>query len=49
MGGLPGQLEVGSDIWYQWQTNKLPLKPSTEQKVSCLYEDSIALIYNIGT
>lgn len=46
---LTGQLEVGSDIWYQWQTNKLPLKPSPEQKVSCLYEDSIALLYNIGT
>lgn len=46
---LTSQVEVGSDIWYQWQTNKLPLKPDAEQKVSCLYEDTIALLYNVGT
>ncbi|MBZ7307553.1 DUF2608 domain-containing protein [Klebsiella oxytoca] len=46
---LTSRLEVGSDIWYQWQTNKLPLKPTADQRVACLYEDSIALLYNIGT
>lgn len=46
---LTSQLAVGGDIWYQWQTNKLPLKPTAEQKVFCLYEDAIGLLYNVGT
>ncbi|HBT4804020.1 TPA: DUF2608 domain-containing protein [Klebsiella quasipneumoniae subsp. similipneumoniae] len=45
---LTSHLDVGGDIWYQWQTGKLPLKPTTDQKVSCLYEDTIALLYNVG-
>lgn len=40
---------IGGDIWYQWQTDKLALKPDASEKVPCLYEDVIALLYNIGT
>ncbi|MBZ0058978.1 DUF2608 domain-containing protein [Leclercia sp. LTM14] len=46
---LTSQLEVGGDIWYQWQAGKLPLKPGPEEKVPCLYENAIALLYSVGS
>ena len=45
---LTSGTRLGGDIWYQWQTGKLALKPSAEQKVSCLYDNAIALLYELG-
>jgi hypothetical protein len=40
--------DLGSDVWYQWQTDKLDVKPTSSQKVSCLFEDSIGLLYELS-
>ena len=38
----------GGDIWYQWQRGKLAVKPTPEQQVSCLFEDTISLLYELA-
>lgn len=45
---LTSTSDLGGDIWYQWQRNSLNVKPSEEQKVSCLFEDSISLLYELA-
>ncbi|OFI32837.1 hypothetical protein BFC17_06415 [Alteromonas lipolytica] len=40
--------DLGGDIWYQWQRGKLNIKPTDSQKVSCLFEDTISLLYELG-
>ena len=46
---LTADVDLGSDTWYQWQTDKLEVKPSEDQKVKCLFEDAIGLLYDLGT
>jgi hypothetical protein len=46
---LTSDVDLGSDVWYQWQRNKLEIKPTEEQKVECLFEDAIGLLYELGT
>lgn len=45
---LTSDIDLGGDIWYQWQRGKLEVKPTQEQKVECLFEDSIGLLYELG-
>ena len=45
---LTSSVDIGGDIWYQWQRGNLELKPSKTQKVKCLFEDSIGLLYELG-
>lgn len=45
---LTSVADLGGDIWYQWQRGKLDVKPTPEQKVSCLFEDTISLLYELG-
>ena len=40
--------DLGGDIWYQWQRGKLAVKPTPEQQVSCLFEDTISLLYELA-
>lgn len=42
-----GKSDLGGDIWYQWQTDKLPIKPNEGQKVKCLYSDTIPMLYQL--
>ena len=44
---LTSTSDIGGDIWYQWQRGKLDVKPSAEDKVGCLFEDSIGLLYEL--
>lgn len=46
---LTSSVDIGGDIWYQWQRGDLEVKPSEGQKVNCLFEDSIGLLYELGT
>ncbi len=46
---LTSDVDLGSDIWYQWQRGKLEVKPTENQKVACLFEDAIGLLYELGT
>lgn len=46
---LTSEVDLGGDVWYQWQTGKLKIKPTTAQKVPCLYQDAIGLLYKLGT
>ena len=46
---LTSSTDLGGDIWYQWQRGKLNLKPYDDQKVDCLFEDAIGLLYELGT
>lgn len=48
---LTSDTDLGSDIWFQWQTGKLGLKPSPEQKLDrdCLFNEAICLLYELGT
>ena len=46
---LTSSVDIGGDIWYQWQRGDLEVKPSEEQTVKCLFEDSIGLLYELGT
>jgi len=46
---LTSTIDLGGDVWYQWQREKLAIKPSESQKVRCLFEDSIGLLYELGT
>ena len=45
---LTSNIDLGGDIWYQWQTDQLTIKPTPEQKVSCLFTDAIGLLYELG-
>ena len=44
---LTSSVDLGGDIWYQWQRGKLSFKPTESQKVKCLFEDSIGLLYEL--
>lgn len=46
---LTSETDIGSDVWYQWQRGKLDVKPTKDQKVQCLFQDSIGLLYELGT
>lgn len=46
---LTSSVDLGGDIWYQWQRGKLDIKPTDEQQVKCLFKDSIGLLYELGT
>jgi hypothetical protein len=48
---LTSDTDLGSDIWYQWQTDKLDLKPLPDQKLDrdCLFNEAICLLYELGT
>ncbi|AGH81500.1 outer membrane protein [Psychromonas sp. CNPT3] len=46
---LTSESDIGGDIWYQWQRGKLAVKATDEQKVDCLFQDSIGLLYELGT
>ncbi len=46
---LTSSTDLGGDIWYQWQRGKLNIKPTEEQKVECLFENAIGLLYELGT
>ncbi|AXR05101.1 DUF2608 domain-containing protein [Salinimonas sediminis] len=45
---LTATADLGSDIWYQWQTGKLDVQPTPQQQVDCLYEDAIGLLYALA-
>ncbi|WP_432464302.1 DUF2608 domain-containing protein [Agarivorans sp. QJM3NY_33] len=45
---LTSSVDLGGDIWYQWQRGKLAIKPAAEQKVACLFEDTIGLLYELN-
>lgn len=45
---LTSGTRLGGDIWYQWQTDKLALKPDEKEKVSCLYDNAITLLYELS-
>jgi len=45
---LTSGIDLGGDIWYQWQRGNLSIKPKENQKVNCLFEDSIGLLYELG-
>lgn len=45
---LTSSVDIGGDIWYQWQRGNLEIKPNEMQKVKCLFEDSIGLLYELG-
>lgn len=45
---LTSSSDLGGDIWYQWQRANLAVKPREEQKVMCLFEDSISLLYELS-
>ena len=42
-----GESDLGGDIWYEWQTGKLDVKPTEAQKVSCMYSDSMPLLFEL--
>jgi peptidoglycan/xylan/chitin deacetylase (PgdA/CDA1 family) len=48
---LASDTDLGSDFWYQWQSDKLPLKPRPDQKLDrdCLFGEAISLLYELGT
>lgn len=41
-------VDLGGDVWYQWQRGRLAVKPSEDQEVDCLFEDAIGLLYELG-
>ena len=45
---LTSHIDLGGDVWYQWQTDKLKIKPTAEQKIKCLFQDAIGLLYELG-
>ena len=44
---LTSTSDLGGDIWYQWQRGKLDVKPAAKDKVDCLFQDSINLLYEL--
>ena len=45
---LTSTVDLGGDIWYQWQRGGLSIQPEPDQKVDCLFEDAIGLLYELG-
>ncbi|RBP51257.1 uncharacterized protein DUF2608 [Arenicella xantha] len=45
---LTSNIDLGSDIWYQWQRSSLEIIPTETQKVDCLFEDAIGLLYELN-
>lgn len=45
---LTSATDLGGDIWYQWQRGNLDIQPTDQQKVSCLFEDTIGLLYELN-
>ncbi|QJR82776.1 DUF2608 domain-containing protein [Alteromonas pelagimontana] len=45
---LTSTSDLGGDIWYQWQREKLAIKPTEDEKVACLFEDTIGLLYELA-
>ncbi|MDJ0751721.1 MAG: DUF2608 domain-containing protein [Woeseiaceae bacterium] len=45
---LTSAVDLGGDVWYQWQRGKLNIEPEPDQKVDCLFEDAIGLLYELG-
>lgn len=46
---LTSTVDLGGDIWYSWQRGELEIKPTENQKVKCLFNDAIGLLYELGT
>lgn len=46
---LTSSIDLGGDIWYEWQRGKLKIKPTKDQIVDCLFEDAIGLLFELGT
>ncbi|MCV3264308.1 DUF2608 domain-containing protein [Vibrio harveyi] len=44
---LTSTSDIGGDIWYQWQRGKLDVKPKDGDKVDCLFQDSIGMLYEL--
>ncbi|MEL6447355.1 MAG: DUF2608 domain-containing protein [Pseudomonadota bacterium] len=45
---LTSSVDLGGDFWYQWQRGRLDVQPEPDQKVDCLFEDAIGLLYELG-
>lgn len=45
---LTSTVDLGGDVWYQWQRGGLSVQPRPDQKVDCLFEDAIGLLYELG-
>ncbi|MEO0345133.1 MAG: DUF2608 domain-containing protein [Pseudomonadota bacterium] len=45
---LTSSVDLGGDFWYQWQRGRLDVQPEPDQKVGCLFEDAIGLLYELG-
>ncbi len=45
---LTSSVDLGGDVWYQWQRGELDIKPTEDQKVDCLFEDAIGLLYELN-
>ena len=45
---LTSSVDLGGDIWYQWQRGKLDVTPAEDEKVNCLFEDTIGLLYELN-
>ena len=46
---LTSAVGLGGEFWYQWQQGELDIKPGENQKVKCLFNDAIGLLYELGT
>ncbi|WP_045489979.1 DUF2608 domain-containing protein [Vibrio harveyi] len=44
---LTSTSDIGGDVWYQWQRGKLDVKPKDGDKVDCLFQDSIGMLYEL--
>jgi len=46
---LTSQTDLGGDIWYQWQTDALDIKPTADQKIGDQIFDVVGILYELGT
>jgi len=47
---LTSHVDLGGDIWFQWQKGKLNILPTEEQKIKkCFYNDVIGMLNELGT
>lgn len=46
---LTSQTDLGGDIWYQWQTDSLDIKPTADQKIGDQIFDVVGILYELGT
>jgi hypothetical protein len=48
---LTNYANLGGDVWYQWQTDKLCIKPTKSQKIEEkeLFGSAIGMLYELGT